>query len=87
MQLLPRGLYSECSLAALQQQHTANFVRAVTYYVQQAQHVPVSMDPENSLAAVQQQHLVEVIREITQYLRKDKICMQQICRTLAAKQA
>ena len=49
--------------------------------------MPVSMDPENSLAAVQQQHLVEVIREITQYLRKDKICMQQICRTLAAKQA
>ncbi len=78
----------DASLAAMQQQKTAELLASAAEYVQ---HMGQTVQPlrcisEDSLAAVQQHRMVDMIREITQYLRENLKVMKQSCKALMAMQ-
>lgn len=81
-------LMPDASLAALQQQNTAELLASVAEYVQRmVQPVqPLRCLSEDSLAAAQQQQMVDMIREITRYLNEDLNVMKQTCKALTARQ-
>ena len=75
--------FSESQLAAMQQQHTADMVQAISEYVRHhvqrsAGHSALQGADADSLAAMQRQQTVKLINEVTQYLQKDTNKMQQI---------
>ena len=78
----------DASLAAIQQQKTAELLASATEYVQRMARTfqPMRSIPEDSLAAAQQHQMVAMIREITRYLNEDLNVMKQACIALMARQ-
>lgn len=76
----------ESRLAAMQQQHTVDMIKAIAEYVRHQAQAGACQDasPEDSLAAMQQQHTVKLVREVTQYLQKDMQHMQQMAKSITA---
>lgn len=76
----------DASLAAMQQQKTAELLASAAEYVERMVQTvqPLRCLSEDSLAAAQQHEMVDVIREITRYLNEDLNVMKQTCKALTS---